>query len=371
MPTIQGSLLTEQALTAIVDNRPIVVARDHPNFQPAVQALASNDAAALLAAASPASAMRAWGGAHDKFRVEGGTILYDGQPLPDVLTREAMLMLRHGYPAEPLFKFIDKLGLNPRPESREELLGFIRVNSMLLTPDGDLLAYKGVTGDFKDTHTRSIDNSIGTAHRMPREEVDDRRGVTCSRGFHVSSQAYAKGYGDRLVLVKVDPRDVVSVPADYREQKMRVCAYEVVAELPKRDTTVAPPEVKVLDPQRPTRAEVTKAVYDTFSTLNFGGGMTLLQALRQQSGNPTATLEQAGEDIELSELRLAPEQLREVEQKLQRRFPQAGTTKLEPHDTFEEIIDMVLDQLEIDDDGADEWDDYDAALDDIFDFDAD
>jgi hypothetical protein len=43
--------------------------------------------------------------------------------------------------------------------------------------------------------------------------------------------------------VKIDPADVVSCPVDYNNSKLRVCAYEVIEELPfdsaQKDDTLA------------------------------------------------------------------------------------------------------------------------------------
>jgi hypothetical protein len=46
----------------------------------------------------------------------------------------------------------------------------------------------------------------------------------------VGSEEYATSFGQRTVIVKVNPRDVVSVPLDCDCQKMRVCEYEVTAD---------------------------------------------------------------------------------------------------------------------------------------------
>jgi len=93
-----------------------------------------------------------------------------------------------------------------------------------------------VTGDFKDKHTHTFDNSPGTSPpRMPRNEVDDNRERTCSYGYHAAAYDYAKGFmssGDRLVAVKINPADVVSIPSDYGNQKLRCTYYEVLHEVP-------------------------------------------------------------------------------------------------------------------------------------------
>jgi hypothetical protein len=67
---------------------------------------------------------------------------------------------------------------------------------------------------------------------MNRGAVDDNRQHTCSRGLHVCGFEYLSGYsGARLIAVEIDPRDVVSVPVDYRNTKMRVCKYYIREEL--------------------------------------------------------------------------------------------------------------------------------------------
>jgi hypothetical protein len=76
---------------------------------------------------------------------------------------------------------------------------------------------------------------------MPRNEVDEDWGVDCSQGLHVGSASYQFS-GDVKVLVKVNPKDVVSVPSN-ETNKCRVCAYEIV-EIYKGDfnTSVVGPQ---------------------------------------------------------------------------------------------------------------------------------
>ena len=83
-----------------------------------------------------------------------------------------------------------------------------------------------------DVYTGTIDNRVGNVVSMPRNQVDDLSERTCSHGLHVCSIGYLTHYtGERLVAVKVNPRDIVSIPKDYENSKMRVCEYTVVQEL--------------------------------------------------------------------------------------------------------------------------------------------
>jgi hypothetical protein len=68
---------------------------------------------------------------------------------------------------------------------------------------------------------------------MERRKVCDDAGIGCSYGFHAGSLEYAQGFGGgekKIVIVKINPADVVSVPTDCECQKLRTCQYEVVDE---------------------------------------------------------------------------------------------------------------------------------------------
>jgi hypothetical protein len=67
---------------------------------------------------------------------------------------------------------------------------------------------------------------------MPRSKVDDDPESTCSTGLHVCSFEYLRSFGgQRTMLCQVDPADVVSVPIDYQNTKVRVCRLTVVKEV--------------------------------------------------------------------------------------------------------------------------------------------
>ena len=70
---------------------------------------------------------------------------------------------------------------------------------------------------------------------MTRSKVDDDRDRGCSNGLHAGALNYVAGYGsveanDKIVIVKINPADVVSVPSDCNYEKLRTCRYEVVGE---------------------------------------------------------------------------------------------------------------------------------------------
>ncbi len=151
---------------------------------------------------------------------------------------ENMIEMELSQEADPVINFIENLMKNPSRGSVADLYGFLEACSLPITSDGYFLAYKKVRYDFKDIYSGKHDNSVGKELEMERWEVDDNRQQTCSTGYHCCSFEYLSHYGGiskdshRVLVVKVNPKDVVSVPVDYNNQKMRVCKYKVIDEIP-------------------------------------------------------------------------------------------------------------------------------------------
>lgn len=159
---------------------------------------------------------------------ENGQLMFEEKiKVPKELAEKIEEFKRLGFDQSGLEKFWKKCLQNPEPKSIEMLFRFLENANLTICPDGDFLAYKGVNEDFTDCHTGSIDNSPGKEVTMPREEVVFDPNSACHRGLHVGSFDYASTFGRKTLLVRVNPKDVVSVPYDLNSQKMRVCRYVV------------------------------------------------------------------------------------------------------------------------------------------------
>ena len=151
-------------------------------------------------------------------------------------------MIEEGLDVDPMLRFLENLMENPSKRSVDQLYGFLEVNDLPITEDGCFLAYKMVDrnkdGTLTDHRTHTFDYSVGAEPaRMRRNQVDEDPNNTCSSGLHVCAQGYLGEYygGGTTILVKVNPRDVVAVPTDYNNAKMRVCEHVTVCEV-KPDT---------------------------------------------------------------------------------------------------------------------------------------
>lgn len=170
-----------------------------------------------------------------KFNVVDGIVIVDGEELPNSLSDKLLEFVEANLPTEPLEKFWANLKKNPAESARQDLFSFLEANKVPLTSDGCFIAYKKVKKSWWDSHTGKTHKNVpGAVIRMDRNKVDHDRRNTCSSGLHVAAWGYASGFsGERILEIKINPKNVVAVPPDYSNQKMRVCEYMVLRETTK------------------------------------------------------------------------------------------------------------------------------------------
>lgn len=168
-------------------------------------------------------------------KVLGNSVYYKGSLIKDVLAVKLVDMLNDGFDITPWINFMNKIMENPSDDSRNSLFRFLERNMTPIHEDGDFIAFKRIRKDWLDIHSGTMLNKPGMIVEMPREAVNPNNDETCSTGLHVAASIYlnsfANAYDSRTITVKVNPKDVVAVPSDYNETKMRVCRYEVLDEV--------------------------------------------------------------------------------------------------------------------------------------------
>ena len=226
-------IITDNGLMVSLGMKPYNIDRSHPKYDEIVEAVRTEDWEAIPDLASVANVVKNW---IDHARVtvdaDNGIIMYGEQELHNTLTARILRMIEEGFSVQPLVAFLDNLMLNPSKRAVDELYGFLEYGKMPITEDGHFLAYKRVNDNYTSVHDGKTDNSIGKVVEMPRNRVDEDKDRTCSYGLHFCSHEYLKSFsGNKVVVLKINPRDVVSIPTDYNNTKGRACRYEVVGEL--------------------------------------------------------------------------------------------------------------------------------------------
>lgn len=225
-------ILTDNSLTVVIDGKAHTMANTHPSFLLAQEALKAEDYDKLQNLFDVSKAVGEYLDEAAGIEVKDGAVYYDGEIIHNIVVDKILDFMRKNLPYQPLVKFLGKLMNNPSHRAVDELYSFLEHKSMPLTPEGNFLAYKGVKSDFTDFYSGKFDNSVGSVLEMRRGGVCDDARHGCSAGFHAGSYNYAKGYasgGGHLVVVEIDPSDVVSVPYDCECQKLRTSKYKVVS----------------------------------------------------------------------------------------------------------------------------------------------
>lgn len=243
---LKFSMTNDNIMVIGDDGVPVNVALGAPNYKVLRAALEARDWDAARAHLKPATSLAKWAEGRFTFNEGANELLFDGKKVPVSFARRVLTMVAKGETPRPLFRFYERLRKNPSHRSVEQLFDFLALCNIPIVADGCFLAYKGVNGDYTDCHSGKFTNKPGMIHEMPRNEISDDPREACHVGFHVGSYGYATGFGSRVVVCKVDPEHVVSVPYDQASQKMRVCRYAVVGHYGEPlPSTVMDEEIKV------------------------------------------------------------------------------------------------------------------------------
>jgi hypothetical protein len=223
-------LIQGNNVVVVIKNKPHTISKTHITYQKVVDAIKAADWQTVENIIDPKKVVLNYG--NGNVAIQGDKLFWKGDEMHGAIVKRMVQMLQEGFPVEPLVNFMDNLMQNPSYRSVNELYGFLEKNNLPITPDGHFLAYKKVRDDYKDVYSGKFDNSVGQIVEMERNQVNDDARQTCSAGLHFCSEGYLRNFGGaRVMILKINPRDVVSIPTDYDNSKGRACRYEVVGEV--------------------------------------------------------------------------------------------------------------------------------------------
>lgn len=242
-----SKLVTDNSVSVLlVGHPPLSATSSHPNFTKIVDALDSGNYDELPNLFNPAKAVREYA---PGLEVVGNSVRLDGVTLGGPIVTRILSAIGAGRSPDWLVNFQRSLALNPSRRVRDRLYAFLEAGQKIGINDfGHIVAYKIVKalpgqGDeptqFVSHHDGKTRHDIGQVVSMPRSEVDDDPERTCSYGLHACSEGYLNAYGGGsdswVVAVEIKPENVVSIPVDYNDSKMRCSEYKVIARIGKRD----------------------------------------------------------------------------------------------------------------------------------------
>ena len=254
-------------ITVVVGTTPHTVNKNHIAYAKLLNAIKTNDWELVQDIIDPKQIVLDFG--QGNVSIQGDKIYWKGREMHNALTKRMVAMIQEDFPVEPLVAFMENLMENPSKRAVTELYGFLEKNTLPITPDGHFLAYKKVRANYMDCHSGTVlnkpaiymtdedratiaetsgkNNEVNvevvdgvTVVSMERNTVDDSALNTCSSGLHFCSREYLNHFGgERIIILKINPRDVVSIPVDYNSAKGRCCRYDIVDEIDKDKADVA------------------------------------------------------------------------------------------------------------------------------------
>jgi hypothetical protein len=236
-------LIQGKNIVVVIGSNTHTISPTHISFEKIKEAIKNSDWDTVKDLVEPAKVIVNYG--QGNVSVQGDKLFWKDREFHNHLAAKFVEMYQEGFPVEPMVNFMENLMQNPSKRAVDELYAFLEKGNLPITADGHFLAYKKIRNDYKDIHSGTMDNSVGQVVEMERNEVDDDKDRTCSTGLHFCSKEYLQHFGgrdSRTVILKINPRDVVSIPADYSSTKGRACRYTVIEEINKEaaDAFIAP-----------------------------------------------------------------------------------------------------------------------------------
>lgn len=223
-------ILQGSNLTVVIGTTSHTINKTSITYQKVLDAIKANDWDTVKEVIEPTKMIVNY--SQGNVTIKDDTLFWGNTEMHSALSSRMIQMVNEGFDITPMTNFMHNLMKNPSKRSVTELYGFLEKNNLPITPDGYFLAYKKVRQNYFDVHSGTMDNSVGNVVEMPRNEVDDDKDRTCSSGLHFCSKDYLSHFGgERIVIVKINPADVVSIPSDYNDSKGRACRYEVIGEV--------------------------------------------------------------------------------------------------------------------------------------------
>ena len=182
----------------------------------------------------------------DTIKIDGVTVLNTATPIMEfikVLQKKGVIDSE----ISRIKPFLENMFENPFIDAVQEIYDYCKAMDFEITDDGCFLAYKNVRSDLG-----SIFDNGQTKHKIGEytevKMYDTERTNTCSKGLHFCSKSYLQHYvGEVTIIVKINPKDVVSIPVDYNFAKGRCRKYLVVGILNDKDKMLSDVDESTLD----------------------------------------------------------------------------------------------------------------------------
>lgn len=176
-----------------------------------------------------------------RVKVGDNFVLYDDKEIHNEVGKRILQFLKEGIDIDLLVKFLENLMQNPEEHVKEDLFKFLENNKLPITDDGGFIAYKLVKDDYSPYYQSDASERyyVGTTVKLDRSICAKGREECGGASLYFARQEYWNGKFDeqnrytgdgRMLIVKIMPQNVVSVPLGEDGRKGKCCEMEVLSE---------------------------------------------------------------------------------------------------------------------------------------------
>jgi len=235
-----ASIINATGVTIVIGTDTFTIRKDHVSYPSIITELNGNkDAATLRSLLDVKAAINTL--TSGKVEIKDDKVFVNGEEVNTGLAKRIIQLVKDNKNgiAQPLVAFLENIMQNTSRRAVQGLYEWLEKSDLPITDDGHFIAWKIVGPNFMDLYSGKFDNSPGKVVEVARNEVDEDPNMTCSYGLHFCSSGYLPKYGtaqgNKVVMVKVHPADVVAFPQDYNTAKGRCCKYTVIKEVVRED----------------------------------------------------------------------------------------------------------------------------------------
>lgn len=248
-----AGIVTPNGLSFVYKGSPRTVAKDHQNYDAILKAYNEGDVETLEVLCNIVKFVAKV--TNGDVKISDDSVYWRGTKVNAFLATRIIELLRDKLSIDSISRFTEKLMTNPTVDVRDDLYKWLENGNMPIFDDGDFLAYKYVGKGYLSVHSGpsgKVYQGVGEVVTLPREECNANRDITCSTGLHFCSLDYLPKFASNLndghvIIVKINPADVVAIPTDYNLTKGRTCRFEVIGEVSADEVSTKFANTKVVD----------------------------------------------------------------------------------------------------------------------------
>lgn len=213
-------------------------ANDHPNFEQIVKLLRKSEYSVALKLFDIKKIIETQ--SKGKFLIRDNEVLYNGTPVHNTVTERILECSRNNGDVKPLVNFLERLLNNPHKVIFDNLYKYLENYKLPIDQDGYVYGIKAVRPDLKSKWSSSVQYVIGETYSEPRQfcrqpgTEGQQNDIYCGPGLWFGWTTFVLNYGsptDHVILVKVDPKNIIATPNLARFQKIACCEFTPVKDL--------------------------------------------------------------------------------------------------------------------------------------------